>query len=290
MFEIDLGIFLLRNYPWHFVIGKELDSVWQPSVVFLNSISTKLAGIEDTPSKFWYNYNEGFWWSRTFLVNLSCQMDFRMFPFDSHDCAIKLGLNSAINYTLLEVHRTYYANASSFEGNEDKLRFELRIKSHTSAIRKSYSELEYLYPQISVNISLRRKHKVFTRLLSEFYGPTWMFSKMALISYSIPFESVPGRMGLLITLYLVTINIYTSIEAHDTRGFSYLDIWISGMMIPIQIGVVQYGILLSISKFANGFIFDHMVNYIKVDLISFHVTLALSLLFDTLYGIFWILT
>ena len=117
-----------------------------------------------------------------------------------------------------------------------------------------------------------------------------MFSKMALISYSIPFESVPGRMGLLITLYLVTINIYTSIEAPDTRGFSYLDIWISGMMIPIQIGVVQYGILLSISKFANGFIFDHMVNYIKADLISFYVTLALSLLFDTLYGIFWIFT
>ena len=269
---------------------EELESVWKPTVLFLNSVKTKLVGIEDAPNRFWYKHNAGFWWTRSFLVSLSCVMDFSMYPFDSHDCTIKLALTSPINFTTLETTPTLYAEAASFEGNEKKLRFKVKVKSDNSTKRKLYNNLSTLYPQANVNINVRRKNEEFKTLLSEFYLPTWMFSKMALISYSIPVESVPGRIGLLVTLYLITTNIYVGIPAPTTRGFGYLDMWISGMLLPIEIGIIQYGILLSASKFGKGFICGQEINFIKVDLISFGTTLALSLLFDILYFVFWIMS
>ena len=166
----------------------------------------------------------------------------------------------------------------------------MKVKSDNSTKRKLYSNLPNLYPQANVHINVRRKHEEFKTLLSEFFFPTWMFSKMALISYAIPVESVPGRLGLLATLYLITTNIYVGIPAPGTRGYSYLDIWISGMLLPIEIGIIQYGILLSASKFGKGVICGQEINFIKADLISFGITLALSLLFDILYFVFWILS
>ena len=89
---------------------------------------------------------------------------------------------------------------------------------------------------------------------------------------------VPGRMGLLITAYLITTNIYVNTIAPSTRGFSYYDIWITGEQIPIQIGIVQYGMLLTISRFCKG----HL-NYDRIDFISLCLTLFLSLTFDITY-------
>ena len=73
---------------------------------------------------------------------------------------------------------------------------------------------------------------------------------MSLASYAIDPNAVPGRLGLLVTVDLISMNCYNSVEAPMTRGLSYVEIWLMGMQIPILVGFLEYGIILAIKKYS----------------------------------------
>ena len=57
---------------------------------------------------------------------------------------------------------------------------------------------------------------------------------------------------MLVTLTLVSANVYSSINAPPQRGFSYIELWVVGMQLPIIIALVEYGIILGIKKYWNN--------------------------------------
>ena len=59
---------------------------------------------------------------------------------------------------------------------------------------------------------------------------------------------VPGRMGMLVTLYLISANGYNSLDAPASRGFSYIEIWMIGSQFPILLALIEYGIILYLKK------------------------------------------
>ena len=63
------------------------------------------------------------------------------------------------------------------------------------------------------------------------------------------FFKVPGRLGLLITLDLIATNVYNSVKAPAKRGFSYIEIWMLGVHIPILLGILEYAILMAMKKY-----------------------------------------
>ena len=65
------------------------------------------------------------------------------------------------------------------------------------------------------------------------------------------FLQVPGRMGMLVTLYLISTNVYMSINAPPDRGFSFIELWFVGMQLPICIALVEYSIILGMKKYHN---------------------------------------
>ena len=65
------------------------------------------------------------------------------------------------------------------------------------------------------------------------------------------FIKVPGRLGLLITLDLIATNTYNSVKAPSGRGFSYIEIWLIGIQIPILLAIFEYGILLTIKRMSK---------------------------------------
>ena len=60
---------------------------------------------------------------------------------------------------------------------------------------------------------------------------------------------IPGRMGMLIMLYLIQINTYSSSKAPPHRGFSSIEVWFLAMQAPIVIAILEYGFLLAVKKF-----------------------------------------
>ena len=143
----------------------------------------------------------------------------------------------------------------------------------------------YCRSQGNIELKLVRKSREILGLIGSYFGPTLAFSILSLISYSIPVENVPGRMGLLVTLYLIATNTYISVNAPDNRGLSYLDIWIFGTQLPIIFGILEYGILLWIQKYSNGCIFEKRIDYKRIDVLTFMFSLFFILIFDLTYWI-----
>lgn len=52
-------------------------------------------------------------------------------------------------------------------------------------------------------------------------------------------------MGMLVTLYLISSNVYNSVQAPPGRGFSYIETWMIGTQFPILIGLLEYGVILA---------------------------------------------
>ena len=59
-------------------------------------------------------------------------------------------------------------------------------------------------------------------------------------------------MGLTVTLFLISFNVYNSVEAPPNRGLSYVDIWMLGMCFPILMAIVEYSIILGRQKLKRG--------------------------------------
>ena len=60
-------------------------------------------------------------------------------------------------------------------------------------------------------------------------------------------------MGMIVTLYLISANVYSSVKAPNNRGFSYIEIWMIGTQIPILLALVEYGFILYLKKISDKF-------------------------------------
>ena len=58
-------------------------------------------------------------------------------------------------------------------------------------------------------------------------------------------------MGMILTLYLISANVYNAVEAPSTRGFSYIEVWILGTQAPILLALFEYGFILFLKKIAK---------------------------------------
>ena len=58
-------------------------------------------------------------------------------------------------------------------------------------------------------------------------------------------------MGMIVTLYLISANVYNSVDAPKNRGFSYIEIWMFGTQYPILVALIEYGFILFLKKVAK---------------------------------------
>ena len=58
-------------------------------------------------------------------------------------------------------------------------------------------------------------------------------------------------MGMLVTLYLISANVYNAVDAPPGRGFSYIELWMVGMQFPILFALVEYSIILGVMKYSK---------------------------------------
>ena len=55
-------------------------------------------------------------------------------------------------------------------------------------------------------------------------------------------------MGMILMLYLISTNVYNSVEAPNNRGFSYIEVWQIGAQFPILLALCEYGFILFLKK------------------------------------------
>ena len=77
------------------------------------------------------------------------------------------------------------------------------------------------------------------------------------------YVKVPGRMGMIVTLYLISANVYNSVEANKNRGFSFIEVWMIGTQIPILLALCEYGFILYLKKVSKEK--DSQIHIMNID-------------------------
>ena len=163
-----------------------------------------------------------------FITTISCDFDFLAYPFDSHECIIKIKnwlgatyrllLNMPILYNLApdgsEVKQDGIAQKKAEKTNYDMEFLALNLTQFRDVDTFNYS-------MARIKMFLHRKDKARNKIFNTFHVSSGIFALLSLVSLFIHPDSVPGRMGILITLYLIMINTYNSVDAPQKRGFSH---------------------------------------------------------------------
>ena len=85
------------------------------------------------------------------------------------------------------------------------LKFDFKFESMPS---KDFPVNGYPYSMTQIKMNLTRTEQSRKKIFGSYHASTGIFAIISLISFFIPPDVVPGRMGLLITLYLILINAY----------------------------------------------------------------------------------
>ena len=84
------------------------------------------------------------------------------------------------------------------------------------------------------------------RYLYIYYLPSGLFVVVSWVSFLIPPEVVPGRMALLVTLFLVLINIFNTITnvSPNVEGMTAISAWMIACMFFVFGALLAYASIL----------------------------------------------
>ena len=96
-------------------------------------------------------------------------------------------------------------------------------------------------------------------------------------------------MGMIVTLYLISANVYNSVDAPKNRGFSYIEIWMLGTQFPILLALLEYGFVLYMKKVTKvsdeNDTNDYEEKIKKLDLVTMLVSFGCFIIFSSVYCI-----
>ena len=276
-------------HPWYLLDETLAAEIWIPNVIFPQSVFSKEArGLPR--GSFWYKHPQSLFLQTMERLTLACQMTFSSYPFDSHSCSINLanfiGKSSLVVMNPLKVYSRNESGQSN-AGNklvvhDQKLRFDMTLTPTESITNEEFG---YNYSWAQVDILLQRKSKESKYLWGSYFASTLIFAVLSLASFCIQVDMVPGRIGLLITLFLISINNYNSLNAPSQRGISFIEIWFIGMEIPMVGAILEYALILCLYKYKENNYGKNLEAWTKnVDFITLCISLSYIILFNV---IFW---
>ena len=290
-----------RNLIWYLIDFKDITQLWSPLLYIGNSLKVKKLPELSKLSALWLFMPHQLLYYEVFRVTLSCSLDFQTYPFDSHTCNLNMQnwggsmfrniLNPPKLFTTLNNGELIGGNAI-FNMSNNRLNYDFSFESLESipSFQPDTQTLKYPYSLAQVRMNMTRNERGRKYIYSAFHIPTAIFAILSHASYFIEPEQVPGRMGLLITLYLILINTYNSVDAPPKRGFSYIETWFVGIQTPILLAVVEYGMLLTIKKLWDPKdipVPRQKISFRKVIKITDFLTFIVSLMMFAAFNVFY---
>ena len=273
------------NLSWYQI--QDHGSIWHPTLYFDNMEKLKkLAGHgRNSNAEFWFHHSaKTLWYSEFVEVQVACKMDFSGFPLDSNTCNITFGAYD-FNDAWIRYESIIVAHSDVMIEKEEQI---LLVPETTSPFEVQISQLKPFttnfktkmsnsnYSQTGFQIFLKRKE--IGSLASTLYIPTATYAVFVHASYMMHQDAIPGRIGLIVTMFLMASNVYIGIEAPSRRGFSYTETWIIGSQVPIVLALVEFGFILGIQKY-----FKKCYDFRQLDLYSLIISLVFYATFNLYY-------
>ena len=227
-----------KNGNMSFIPLDEMEQFWYPDLeIYAMKTFDAKSAIKDMAS-FKINQTKWLRYSSRVDITLSCHMSFDDYPLDSHDCPFRVG--------------SYYSPigtvncSSTFEYTNDAqpmLHYTIQIHPLPKNLRV-FSVWGQDWATCGFNINLKR-----TRIQNffEVYLTCTLLVIISWISFIIHPEVVPGRMGLLVTVLLVLINIFIGIKskAPISSGLNAFDVFLVLCIGHVFMACLEYAVVLA---------------------------------------------
>jgi len=212
---------------------------WLPDAEILNLKEFKTLDVLSKLEGLWLNRNFEIMYAVATRITFICPMTFNSFPLDVQVCLFQVG---SFNYdnTKMVFEDEFIANESQIRSVLD---YAVEIRK-LPASKQNYVAITGNFSVAGFELTLRRKvsHYIITC-----YLPSGMFVIVSWISFLIPPDIVPGRMTLLITVFLVLVNIFNTITTNipKAEGLTAIEAWVMVCVLFVFGALVEYaGILL----------------------------------------------
>ena len=88
---------------------------------------------------------------------------------------------------------------------------------------------------------------------------------------------------MILTLFLIGVNIYNSVDAPKDRGISYIEIWTMGTQFPIALALFEYGFILYLKRVSKEPTNDERIK--QLDFATMIASLCFLIIFTCAYWI-----
>ena len=181
-------------------------------------------------------------------VKVSCPMDFANFPFDNQECIFRLFSPYYVASTI-KINSFYsYSMESSWNGTGLIKKLQLQnFNVRTSNISERDRLIDGQLSAGGFKILIRRRSDSYRM---QYYIPCGAAVVASWVSFLISPEIVPGRAGLLVTLFLVSMTIFQSIVENTPKSGGLTGLSSFAMVSNLYIGaaMLEYAVLLYLRR------------------------------------------
>ena len=199
-----------------------IKDLWLPNILIYNLKTYKVMDVLSKLAGLWILGDYTVMYSEATHITFICPMHFDKFPLDTQICKFQVGSYSYDDTQM--TFQTLQARYNNKETNSIALDYSIQINS------LSAKDSLLMFDGLG-NFSLAGFELVLQRYVSTYiityYLPSGLFVIVSWISFLIPMDVIPGRMALLVTLFLVLVNIFNNVTTNTPKaeGLTAIEAW-----------------------------------------------------------------
>ena len=199
-----------------------IKDLWLPNILIYNLKTFKVMDVLSKLAGLWISADYKILYSTATHITFICPMHFDKFPLDTQSCKFQVG-----SYSYDDSQMTFKTEKAGYDSKtQNSIALDYAIEIRPLSQEDSVLQFDGLG-----NFSLAGFELVLDRYVSTYiityYLPSGLFVIVSWISFLIPMDVIPGRMALLVTLFLVLVNIFNNVTTNTPKaeGLTAIEAW-----------------------------------------------------------------
>ena len=182
-------------------------------------------------------------YSNRAIITLSCDMDFERYPFDSHQCFFRAGSYAYHDKIVNCTSKVSYA----YKAKQRNLQYVVKLGELPSAYQEYVSLNEQRWASCGFTVNLKRTK---SQMITQVYLTSTSLVIISWISFIVNPSAIPGRMGMLVTVFLVLINIFIGVKNSSpvSNGLNAADIFLVTCLVWVFGALLEYAVVLIMNR------------------------------------------
>jgi len=218
-----------------------IKNLWLPNIFIYNLKSFKTIDVLSKLAGLWIDSKKRIYYSQATHITFICPMVFDSFPLDTQRCKFQVG-----SYSYDMTRMVFDVSTLGYIQNTQSIILDYDIEIMNLKNKDQLFEAGALGNFSLAGFEMKLSRHVMSYIIT-YYLPSGLFVLVSWISFLIPPDIVPGRMALLITLFLVLVNIFNNINSNSPKaeGLTAIEIWMLACILFVFGALIVYAAILN---------------------------------------------